>query len=741
VQLKGHSYDVEKIVFSDDGRWLVTATRDAYVLLWPLSSGTPAGEPLKLSTASDVGFAAFSKNSRWLAVGGYGKGVRLFDLAAPQIAASVRESTGKERAFRAAFSPDSRWLAVGGSGRTAQLWDLSLPDPEQSPIALTHEGAASTSDSILYVAFNSTSRLLLSAGTFGTGAGAHLWRLDTPDVPASRVSLQGIGRYATAAAFLGTDKVAVATLDGFGLWDVRGSPDKALPGKLVGHDGSVSGIFPDARGQWMITSASDSTPRFWNTGARQVGDPAGDTLPRRLSDETAHQRRVELSADGRWAVSETQDRRSVFAFASTAPDARFARRAIVSGAFLALSPDGRWLATSESRETSNNVWRTGLSLLELRLDNDRLKEGQLVGATEQKLDEEQRRGPPDRRVTAAAFGPNGKSVAAGRGDGLVTLWQVPVAANDKGRELRGHKDAIETIAFSRDGHWMATGGADTKVFLWDMTAANPAATARELSGHDGRVHRVSFSADGRWLFTGSRTKDDFGDGKHSAFLWELRQPGAAGIALAAHEGSVLAADISSDGRWLVTGGRGPLRLWDLAQKNPAARPTRLDAGNRGPVVNIGFTRNGQMLLARFESSALLWDVRRAGTELRPFVMGRGLGDIKWAGFSPDNAQLITGGYREGTLYAWDLTAEDPTVAPVALRGDGGGVFAGAISADSRVLVGAGNEGLKAWLLQPSDLVARACRVAGRNLTVPDWDVLVPGQAYHKTCADYPATER
>ena len=81
------------------------------------------------------------------------------------------------------------------------------------------------------------------------------------------------------------------------------------------------------------------------------------------------------------------------------------------------------------------------------------------------------------------------------------------------------------------------------------------------------------------------------------------------------------------------------------------------------------------------------------------------------------------------------------MAPVALRGDAGGVFAGTISTDGRVLVGASNEGVKAWLLQPADLVARACRVAGRNLTVPDWDVLVPGQAYHKTCADYSAIQR
>ncbi len=740
LALKGHTsaYEVEHILFSANGRWLVTTTRDSYALLWDLTSSPTAREPLKLPTESSVSARGFSNDSHWLAIGDVKGKFQLFDLTAPQIAASARELTGmKDIVFRLAFSPDSRWLAAGGEGRTPQLWDLSKPNPEQSAIALPHAGSGSITDATLFLAFDADSRTLLTGITSSGGEGAHLWRLDQADVPASRVSLQGIGSYVTAAAFVAHDKVAVATMNGLSVWNTQGGLERDLPAKLVGHDRTVNRILTDGDGEWLVTSADDPTPRFWD-----LREGKRDTYPQRLSDENRHHGRVVLSADGRWLVSELQERESVFVFHSERGDARFVDVNQLSGPFLAMSPDSRWLATSDSREISSDTKLDALALLELRRRDGRMQEPELVGVIEQSRDPE-RRGLSEQRMTAAAFSANSRILAAGRADGTVQLWNVPVAAGDKGRELRGHQGEIEVVVFSRDGHWLVTGGADMKAILWDLTARNPAAAAKVLSGHDGTLHIALFSPDGRWLFTGSRTQYDSGDGKLSAFLWDLQQPGVPGRVLPGHEGYISAADISADGRWLATGSRvgNYLRLWNLADANPAAKPLRVETQHNGPIRNLGFSRNGRMLLTRSESGAMLWDMQRAGNAMRPFVIGRGLGEIRWAGFTPDNTMLITGGYEEGRLYAWDATAKDPTVAPVSLRGDAGGVFAGAISSDSRVFVGTSNEGKKAWLLRPADLVAAACRIAGRNIPVPDWGVLVPGQAYRKTCPEYPAVDR
>jgi WD40 repeat protein len=733
----GHPSAVENVVFSPTGRWLFTSgSNSSYSLLWDMASGAPAGEPVKLPVAGYVRAEKFSNDGHWLAIGD--SSVHLFDLTAPQIPASVRELGKMERTvFTVAFSPDSRWLAAGGAGRTAQLWDLSKPNPQQATILLPHAGSGTTSDATLHLAFDSGSRKLLTGITSSGGEGAYLWRLDQADVPASGVSLEGVGSYVTAAAFVSYDKVAVATLnEGLRFWNTSGGPQRDLPGRFLGHDFSVSRMVAGGNGEWLVTTADDSAPRFWN-----LRGPRADTFPQRLSNETSHNVRVVLSGDGRWLVSEYQDRSGVLVFASQRADARFARVMSGEGPFLAMSPDSRWLATSVSREfVDKNM--DAVSLIDLRPADKQMKDGQLVGAIEQTVAEGRRR-PSENRVTAAAFSPNSKTLATGRRDGLVRLWKLPVAADDKARELPGHEGEVQAMAFSRDGRWLVSGGADEKAILWDMTARNTAAAAKVLAGHDAGVHLTMFSPDGHWLFTGSRVRhDDIGEGKLSAFLWDLRQPGAPGTVMPGHEGHVPAADFSADGRWLATGSRvgSYLRLWDLTRADPATRPIQLQANN-GPILHLNFSSDGRMLLTRSENDAMLWDMRKVGKAMQPFAIGRGMGDIGWAGFSPDNTMLITGGYREGSLYEWDITAKDPTVAPVPLRGDAGGFFAGAVSADSRVLVGTSNEGTKAWPLRPADLVAAACRVAGRNLTEGEWGLLVPGQAYRKTCAEYPGIEQ
>ena len=74
------------------------------------------------------------------------------------------------------------------------------------------------------------------------------------------------------------------------------------------------------------------------------------------------------------------------------------------------------------------------------------------------------------------------------------------------RLLKGHTDAIVSVAISLDGRWLVTGSFDNTARLWDLKSKNPAAGSRELKGHTQSIFCVAISPAGRWLVTGSYDK-------------------------------------------------------------------------------------------------------------------------------------------------------------------------------------------------------------------------------------------
>src|SRR5262249_31528956 len=101
---------------------------------------------------------------------------------------------------------------------------------------------------------------------------------------------------------------------------------------------------------------------------------------------------------------------------------------------------------------------------------------------------------PTSGLSAIAFSPDGKTLAAGGGEGDTALWEVTTG---KLRQRLGKGEMVRGLAFSPDGKVLAAADAP-RVRLWDLT------TGKELPHFQedrGRHAAVAFLPDGKALVT------------------------------------------------------------------------------------------------------------------------------------------------------------------------------------------------------------------------------------------------
>ena len=69
---------------------------------------------------------------------------------------------------------------------------------------------------------------------------------------------------------------------------------------------------------------------------------------------------------------------------------------------------------------------------------------------------------------AAAFSPDGRTLASASSDTTIELWDV--AGRKEVATLRGHTQYVQSVAFSPDGRTLASGSSDKTIRFWDVSA-------------------------------------------------------------------------------------------------------------------------------------------------------------------------------------------------------------------------------------------------------------------------------
>jgi len=700
--LRGNTGPVRSVAVVPGAPRIASCGEDGFVRFWDSDTHSPLGKFQVGGTPRRVLSIAFSRDGTRLASGDENGEIFLYDLNAwppkPLLLAHVREVRNL------AFSPDDRTLASACGDGKVFLWDVGPGGPSGRPL----EGQRSRVHS---VSFSPDGKTLASGGE----GGLLLW-----DVPSGRplntifhpheASDRNGKPYVGAVAFSPDGRHLVTGGANFQLvlWTLskRGEADdnpreptdvqdwyqtKTI---LGGHEDSILCVAFSADGKTLASSGWDNVIKIWDVAkARPFGDPLRQ------------------------------------------------HRGYVSG--LAFLPDGKTLASS-SQDASVIVWnlkpRHRLSTV--------LKEG--VAETEGDPRPPEKEAKPDREQEAekdllcVAVRGDGMVTAAGDASGGLFLWDKRNPSTSSPLSLPGHKGAVSGVAFSPDGDVLASGGKGGVVLLWDLKTNPP--HRRTLEGPRGDVSSVAFRPhDGGTLAVGGAD--------WQVVLWDLatsppRWRLIDGVGLNGHkpgeddskanENFVKSVAFHPNGRLLATGGMDfRVNLWDLSQHEP--KPEALPGVNRGGgqsgwVQSVAFSPDGRTLAAgSWYDGVTLWDV--ATRRLLPRLIGPKT-NVRRVAFSPDGKWIASGG--DGmTILLWDLEWQR---CAAELRARGRGSVRGlAFAPDSRSLVsGAEGGGVTLWDIDFQSWTRRACAVANRDLTLPEWEsYLGSQQPYRLTCPHLP----
>ncbi len=273
-------------------------------------------------------------------------------------------------------------------------------------------------------------------------------------------------------------------------------------------------------------------------------------------------------------------------------------------------------------------------------------------------------------VETVTYSSDGKYIASGGWDNTARLWDART-----GKEIFRfpHDDAVNAVVFSSDSKYIATASSDKTARLWDLT------TGQEIFRfpHQDRVNAVVFSSDSKYIATASSDK--------TARLWDLTT--GQEIFRFSNDDEVEAIAYSPDSKYIVTANSKTARIWNTRNGKEtntlnlnhtiraiAVSPDSkyIAIGSFDNIVKVWNINNGKEVTSvkhdnivsavvfssdskyiatgSGDKTARVWDIS-TGTELARINPN---GEVSAIAFSPDGKYLVTAN-SESTLGIWDVS--------------------------------------------------------------------------------------
>lgn len=590
-ELVDHADAVTDVAYSEDGRFIATASRDGTVKVWDAASGQ---ETFTLNSGGQAKFTslAFSNKGTYLAAGSDTGFVFFFDyMTGAQISAASNEEGYVQDV---AFSPDGeRMIVAHGNAEdgTFRVWNVSnIRRVRSLYIDQDHHTSA-----VLDVAFSQD-------GTrFATSDSTGVIQIFSFDEFPTRIGTLGdttSGR-ANAIAFhpQNDDLLVAANQDkSVSVWNVA---QWQLEVKWVGHSRDVNDIVFNSDGSRLVSVSDDSTAKVWNVASGQalytlVGhrgsvravafDPNGEQFVTASDDSTANIWNVE---PGITPFILTGHASTIQAVATGSDSSMMITGGDESTIRLWDMENGRLLDTNTIHNGSINVvafhpyqplfitggseqivyiWQINdANLLEFVQSFDRFSSS----------------------IVDASFHPTQPWILTTTREGRVQIWhreneQAPLVSleTDDAR-------LVQTAVFNHDGTQIATGDTTGQIIVWEIEQSDDElrlVNPFPINIHTAAINDLRFSQNGERLFSASDDKI----AQQYNLLSSMVEKKYSG-----HNGSILQLDLDEEnGRLATASSDGTVKLWNIE----LGQTIRTFLGHTAAVNSVAFSVDGAQLV-------------------------------------------------------------------------------------------------------------------------------------------------
>lgn len=320
-------------------------------------------------------------------------------------------------------------------------------------------------------------------------------------------------------------------------------------------------------------------------------------------------------------------------------------------------------------------------------------------------------------INTLAYSPNRKWLATGSIDQTILIWNLE-DVNQKPIVLDDHSGSVISLSYSPDGKFLASASGDKTIRLWDTH--NLQNEPVKLDNYLVGANVVAFSPDSKFLASG--------DADGEIYIYDILEPLTPPTGLDGYRFNVHSLGYSVDGTSLVSLGIDGI-LHILNPKNLETEPTiiksftNVTAYALHPIENL-------LAVAELDNPVQIWDL--SDLENEPLTLPTQLGEITALSYNP-NGDYLLAGTSDNILQLWQ--SSEPNHDSKVLTGHNDAISSIAFHPDLKTLASGSRDGtILLWKLEnfretePMVLRADTTEISALAFS-PDGKTLSSGSQY------------